>query len=274
MEWKILGKLPAQCSTFCAVLVALCFAVPTAYGSDAAATPIAPNLSTVHRQPPLATRPFSHTALGFSAGTMGPGLEVVTTMSWRSNLRVDAHFLGLSADMKQDDVDYNGTLHVGDVRLTYDFYPFGGGFRVSTGLAVFQQMNARAVTGVSGGRTITFNDVDYYSSVKDPLHGAGTIALSRKVAPTVSFGWGNAIPRSRRHFAFPVEIGVAFAGTPNFNLTMVGSACSTPDPNTCASVVSYADFKTNLDAEKRKINRDIEPLRFYPIANFGVTYRF
>ncbi len=262
--------------TLTIVLFVLCFAGQAAFAENTDAAPAVANAKTPPPppNPHISTRPFSQVAMGVTVGTLGGGVEMVTTISRRTNLRVDGHFFSISDNLTQDGVGYNAKLKMADARLSYDYYPFGGGFRLSAGAAVYNQFSVKAVASVPSGRAITFNDVDYYSSAKDPLRGNGTIDFSHKVAPTVSFGWGNAIPRSNRHLAFPVEIGVAFAGTPVFDLNMTGSACSSPDPATCAPVATYAEFKSNLAAERKKINDDISPLRFYPIVNFGVTYRF
>jgi hypothetical protein len=249
-------------------------ALQAGYSEESA---IAPELAAAKISPPsanLSTRPFSHIAVGVTAGSFGIGAELATPLSRRTNLRIDGDFMNYSRTLSQDGISYNGNLRLRNARISYDVYPFGGGFRLSAGAAVYNQFNAKALANVPSSQTITFNDVDYYSSATDPLHGNASIAYSNKVAPTFTFGWGNAIPRSGRHLAFPVEIGAAFTGTPAFNLAMAGSACASPNPETCQSVNSYPDFQSNLNVERNKINNDLAPLRFYPILNLGVTYRF
>ncbi len=58
------------------------------------------------------------------------------------------------------------------------------------------------------------------------MRANASLVYGNKVAPTFTFGWGNAIPRSRRHFSFPVEIGAAYTGTPAFDLTESGNGCA------------------------------------------------
>jgi hypothetical protein len=249
-------------------------ALQPGYSEQSAAVP-EPAISSVAPAPArISVRPFSKVAIGVTAGTLGVGLEVATPLSRRTNLRVDSHFFNYAQTLSQDGVSYNGTLHLRDLRASYDFFPFGGSFRVSGGIAVYNQFNARALASVPSNQTITLNDVDYYSSAADPLRGNATISYGNKVAPTFTLGWGNAIPRSGRHLAFPVEIGAAFTGTPTFDLALAGSACETQNAATCEPIAANAGFQSNLNAERKKINNDIEPLRFYPILNLGVTYRF
>jgi hypothetical protein len=249
-------------------------ALQPGYSEQSGAVPEPALLSTAPVAARISARPFSKIAVGVTAGTLGVGLEVATPLSRRTNLRVDSHFFNYAQTLSQDGVSYSGTLRLRDFRASYDFYPFGGSFRLSGGVAVYNQFNVRAATSVPSNQTITLNDVDYYSSASDPLRGNATVAFGHKVAPTLTLGWGNAIPRSGRHLAFPVEIGAAFTGTPTFDLAMIGSGCETQDAATCQPIATNAGFQSNLNAERKKISNDIEPLRFYPILNVGVTYRF
>jgi hypothetical protein len=249
----------------------LLLALQAAYaGSD---TPVPPNTKSSHSSE-LSTRPFAHFAVGVTAGTLGPGLELVTTMSRRSNLRVDGHFFNYSQTFSQDGISYNANLRLRDYRASYDFFPFAGAFRLSAGFEAYNQFNVNAVATVPAGQTVTLNEVDYYSSASDPLHGSASAAYPNKYAPTLTMGFGNAIPRSGRHWAFPIEIGAAFTGTPSFNLAMAGSACATPNPATCMPVSSDPSFQADLAAQRKKIVNDIAPLRVYPILSMGATYRF
>jgi hypothetical protein len=192
---------------------------------------------------------------------------------------VDGSFFNYSPNFDQDGITYSGNIHLRDVRASYDFFPFHGSFRISGGVMLYNQFNVAATATASAGKDITLNNQDYYSdpSGANPLSGNASIAYGNKVAPTFTMGWGNAIPRSGRHFAFPVEIGAAYTGAPKFNLTMNpnSTVCTTQTSSAdCGTVASFDDFQSNLAAERAKITKDIAPLRFYPIFNAGITYRF
>jgi hypothetical protein len=225
-------------------------------------------------------QPFSKIAVGVTFGMLGAGVEVATPLSRRSNLRVDGTFFNYSPTFDQDGISYAGNIRLRDVRASYDFFPFHGGFRVSGGAMLYNQFNVAATAMASAGKNITLNSVDYYSDPSgiNPLSGNATVAYANKVAPTFTIGWGNAIPRSGRHFAFPVEIGAAYTGAPKFNLSMNPNSvvCTTQTYSvaTCGQVATFDGFQPNLAAERTKITNDIAPFRFYPILNAGVTYRF
>lgn len=258
---------------FAAVLsVALFIALQAAYSVDVAPTPTT-NMSS---KSAIDTTPFRHFAIGVTGGSFGGGIQLVTTMSRKTNLRVDTTFLNYSPSISQDGINYTGTIRMRDARASYDYFPFGGAFRISGGFAVYNQFNVTGSAVVPNGQTITLNSVDYYSDPSDPLTANATLGYTRKYAPTATLGFGNAIPRSGRHFAFPVELGAAFTGVPVFSLNVAGSACTTPVPSalTCGSVTTFDGFQSNLAAQRQKITNDIAPFRVYPIINLGVTYRF
>ena len=68
----------------------------------------------------------------------------------------------------------------------------------------------------------------YYSSSADPVNGTGTL-LPQKAAPVAMIGFGNMLPRNKHHFTANFDLGVAFQGSPNAKLNLVGSVCSAPN---------------------------------------------
>lgn len=216
--------------------------------------------------------PFSKIAIGVTLGTSGPGLEVATPLSRRTNLRVDGSFFNYNLSLAQNGVNYDGNLKLREARASYDFFLFHGSFRLSGGVVIYNKFNLNGTGTVAVGQTATFNNQNY--TVQTPLQGTASLVYGNKVAPAFTFGWGNAIPRSGRRFAFPLEIGAAYTGNPKFDLAMnSGSAC-VAGTDECGPVTSVDGFQSNLTVEKNKIINDLKPARFYPIINAGVTYRF
>lgn len=271
------ANLPRKSTRFGVLAVAFfvtLLALQPGYSEQSSASPAAAiETGTAPASANNTYRPFSKIAVGVNIGLLGPGVEIATPLSRRTNLRVDGSFFNYSiSSITQDGVNYGGNLKLRDVRASYDFFPFHGSFRLSGGVEVYNRLNVDATGTVAVGQTVTFNHQDY--TVQTPLQGTASLAYGNKVAPTFTFGWGNAIPRSRRHFAFPVEIGAAYTGTPKFDLAMnSGSAC-VAGTTTCGPVSTVDGFQTNLTAQKNKIINDLKVARFYPILNAGVTYRF
>ncbi len=272
------ANLPRKSTRFSVLAVALfvsLLALQPGYSELSAAAPTAAIESgTTPVSSNLSCRPFSKIAIGVTLGTFGPGVELATPLSRRTNLRVDGSFFNYGLSLSNSGVNYDGNLNVREARASYDFFPFHGAFRLSGGVTFYNSFNAGATAIVPAGSTVTLNSVNYYSGAADPLHGSASLVFGRKVAPTFTFGWGNVIPRSGRHLAFPVEIGAAYTGTPTFALNMAGTACAVSSTEGCAAAAADPSFQANLTAERNKIKNDLAPLRFYPILNAGVSYRF
>jgi hypothetical protein len=238
---------------------------------EAGAAPAAPSTSI---------RPFSKLAIGVNIGLMGPGVEVATPLTRRTNLRVDGNFFSYNlSGFNADNVNYSGDLKLRDVRTSLDFFPFHGRFRLSAGVELYNELNVAANAKVATGNSVTLNSTDYYSGASVPMQANATLDYGNKVAPTFSFGWGNAIPRSNHHFAFPVEIGAAYTGVPKFGLNVLGNGCAggpcgTPGASPETPISNAPGFTDNLNAQIAKVKSDLSPARFYPILNFGVTYKF
>jgi hypothetical protein len=152
---------------------ALCFVLLFVMHSAFAQVPIAAATGSVGSASAISTRPFS--------------------------LRVDGDLFNYSTSLTQDGVTYSPNLRLRDYRASVDVYPFHGGFRLSAGMAAYNQFNVNAAASVPGGQTITLNDVDYYSSKADPLHGSASISYPHKYA-------GIVIWRSRLKLAPPSPV--------------------------------------------------------------------
>ena len=78
---------------------------------------------------------------------------------------------------------------------------------------------------------------------------------------------------------FPFEAGVAFVGAPSVKANLTGWACYDPALTQCTDVNSKTDpialdIQSNLQTQVDKWAHDVEWLKTYPIASFGVAYSF
>ena len=118
------------------------------------------------------------------------------------------------------------------------------------------------------------NNQDYTSSPTDPLIATFSSQNNRfgnRVAPSITAGFGNLIPRSGRHWSVPFEIGMQYISAPKIGLALTGTGCSTDG---CQSVNTDAGTQANVQGQQNIINGDIYNLRFYPIVSVGVGYKF
>lgn len=211
--------------------------------------------------------------LGVSIGTLGAGIEAATAVTRRSNIRGGFNYFRYSVSTStSDNLSVDGTLRLASGEVLYDQF-IGGGVHVSGGVLVYDGNQGTATVSVPGGNSLTLNGQKYYSSVADPVTGTGMIA-SRKVAPEVLFGFGNLLPRGRRHFSAGFEFGVAFQGSANTKLNLIGSTCTGNGVTGCAPVASSPTVQANIMGEQNKINNDLTPFKFYPILRISFGYKF
>jgi hypothetical protein len=95
----------------------------------------------------------------------------------------------------------------------------------------------------------------------------------KRVAPIVSFGWGNVVPRGERHWSIPVELGVVFSRAPTATLNLAGSACL-PNGTNCRNIATEPLLQADLRQEEANLNDDLSVLKMIPIISVGFSYGF
>jgi hypothetical protein len=211
--------------------------------------------------------------IAVSAGSLGAGIEAATATTRRSNLRFGFNYFSydLSGTRSSDNLSYDGTLRVASAEVLWDQY-LAGPVHISGGALIYDGFRGTANLHVPAGQSLTLNHATYFSAPSDPVTGTGVIS-SRKAAPVVLLGFGNLLPRSARHFTVNFDLGVAFQGSPNAKLNLLGSVCSSPNAG-CAPVSSQPSVEANVLAEQNKINNDLAPFKFYPIVRLSFGYKF
>jgi len=221
--------------------------------------------------PPIHPLP-SRIAVGVKISPLGPGIEVATPVTYRSNLRFGFNAFSYGRGFTSDGIQYNANLNFRSVETHFDWFPFAGSFHLSPGAMVYNGNQLTANTSVGAGQQFTLNNVNYISDPASPVSGTGKVDFN-KVAPTFLLGWGNLLPRSHRHFSVPFEFGAVFAGAPKTVLNLTGSACDTTGAN-CANVATDPAIQSNVVAQQNKIKNDISFLKAYPVISVGFGYKF
>jgi len=247
---------------------------PAQIGNNLAIVLVSPHIWV---QPNYTSAPFSRMAFGGGVSSMGINMQVALLANRHINLRGVGNFFNYSlSNLATNGFNVNGTLNLATAGASVDFYPFPRhGFRISPGVLFYNHNLASASMTALGGTSFTLNDITYYSSQTNPVTGTGSVRLNtQNPAPTLTTGWGNMIPRSGAHFAFPFEIGAAMIGSPAVNLAFTsGQVCADPQGTLgCINAVGNAQFQSNLLAQLVKYQNDLNPFRYYPIVSFGVTY--
>jgi hypothetical protein len=259
-------------------LAILCLAsLPLVSQQSSIGTSVSPPSVTAPARSTLpALKPFSHLALGGGIGIMGINLQAATNINRYSNLRVTGNIFNYTVDnITSNGFTGTGKLGLATLGASFDLYPWPRhGFRLSPGLLLYNQNSLTATAIVNAGESFTLNNTNYYSSAADPIHANARLGLnSTNPAFTITTGWGNMISRKGGHWSFPFEIGAAFVGSPAFNMTLSGTACDSTGLN-CANAATNPDIQSNLQAQIDKYQKDLEPLKVFPVLSIGISYNF
>ena len=205
--------------------------------------------------PALAQTRTSSASIGVTGGTLGIGPEI----GWRSDnfgVRGSATFFSLSRGVDSDGIEYDGDLKLRSFGGSLDFYPGGGGFRISGGVrAGKNRVELRAQPGAT--TSVEVGDVTYTGAQIGTLSGE---VRPNKVAPTLTIGYGGG--RSSGIY-FGIDAGAMFQGAPKVRNLVASGPIST-----------NASFQAQLANERREIEDDIDNFKIYPILQLGLGYRF
>ena len=210
-------------------------------------------------------------AVGIKFSSLGGGFEVATPLTRHSNLRGGFTFFSYSRTFTKDGITYDGQVGFRTLEAHYDFFPWAASFHVSGGLLAYLADPVTATPAVAG-QSFSLGGHTYYSDTANPISGHGKINVNR-VAPTITVGWGNLLPRSAKRWSIPVEVGVAFQGAPNATLNLSGNACVFPASD-CRNVATDPMIHSQVVAEQTKINNNLSSFKVYPILSVGFGYKF
>jgi hypothetical protein len=221
------------------------------------------------------TRPFSAVGIDLHLGLTGVGFDIATPLARKFNLRAGADFFSYGTSFQEEGANVTADLRLRSGHASLDWFPFGGRFRVSPLVVFGNNTGIQATALIPSGSTVTLNGQDYISSLTDPLHGSGSVDF-RKVAPGLSLGFGNILPRTKSHFSVPVEIGFYYVGQPRLKVAFTGSACDPSQPADigCEPVNQDAGFQHDLQAFIDRNNNNLSYASFLPILSVGFGYKF
>jgi hypothetical protein len=226
------------------------------------------------------TRPFSGIGIGIKVGLAGAGFDVATPLLPGSlNLRGGASFFSYTpSTITTDNLNIDGNLKFQNADVMVDYFPFHGRFRLSGGATIYNNTGLTATLSVPTGQSFTVGGTDYYSEPYNavtnpagPITGTGTFTFGgNKVAPRVTIGTGNLLPKKGR-FTFQSEIGFQYFSSPTVVYNISGTGCQ----NYTAGVYSNCGPipQSNVTDEQNKLQNDLTDLRFFPIVSFGLGFR-
>jgi hypothetical protein len=193
-------------------------------------------------------------SVGITGGTLGVGPQIAFRPNEHVGIRANAGFLSVSRDEAVDEIDYDGDLKLNSFGAMLDWYPAGGGFRISVG----GRANNNEVELVGApGTNVTIGDTVYTPEQVGTLRGTVT---TDDFAPALSIGYGRTLGKG---FTFGAELGVLWQGEPNIdNLRATGPLASTPQ------------FQADIEREQRRIEDEVDDYELWPVLQVEISYQF
>ena len=238
-------------------------------------------------RPEANPHPFALGGTMESVSSLGVQFQLATNLNRHTNLRTGLNIFEWKKGITFGGYTSDAHMNMASISTSLDFYPFPKhGFRLSPGLLIHNPQPASAqITFAPNGGPFTLNGHTYYSSTSQPNSAdprtetgpepawASEGLKLQHAAFTMTTGWGNMIPRkTASHWSFPVEVGVAFLGSPSVNTTFIaGRICDAQGQN-CFDAASNQQLQSDIQAQFSPYKSHLDMLKTYPVISFGVAY--
>lgn len=180
-----------------------------------------------------------------SVGTegLGFGVSFASHPSW--NLRAEINTLNAKVNRDVDGDPYRFDVRHLSQSLLYDYRPYEGSFRLTTGVGINQSrldFNGR-LFGNAGNPGNPF------------APGSSDVRGRIELPPVMPyFGLGMGLGKTRSGIGFYADLG-AYIGSPRLKQFEVPQG-------------------VNADAERRSLEDELRSIRLYPVGKIGINYAF
>jgi hypothetical protein len=196
-------------------------------------------------------------ALGAEIGTAGYGPKATFAFSKYFTVTGGYTWLNYDYDSSSADSDYRSRLKLSNMQAFVNWYPFADTFYFSAG-AFFSRNKVFVAAKPKSGATFDVGGKTYTADQVGTLSGEAD--LGKKAEPYVGFGWAKRLLNGG--IGFFADFGVLFTSAANARLSATGPIANDPG------------FQANLRTEERDIDHHLKPLRYYPVVQLGLLYRF
>ena len=202
---------------------------------------------------------------GLHAGLGGAGVHFDYPVSEKIRIRGVGNYLQWDFDEEAGGVQYKGDLNLQSYGVALDWHPTGGGFRA--GIGAF--LNNNEVDANAEDNMLDIGGTEYNARVNANLS-------FEKFAPYAGIGYGGDLAPG---FNFYLDLGVLYTGEPELTMDgnlRGGASCnfSVDKDSNATATGDCMNLQSDLAAEHRDAKDDLAKVKFYPVAAFGVSYRF
>jgi len=180
--------------------------------------------------------------VGIRAGTTGVGADLGWDIAPTLGGRVGISAMSVNTDVETSSVNYDAKVKLANLNLFLDWSPLGP-FRITGGFIANDNkvdLTGRPTSGAAAGATLT-----------------GQVKPERDFAPYLGVGYGNVWTKG---INFYFDLGVMFQGTPQVTLN-----CQSANPAQCAAA------QPQIEAERQRVQDELNRFKYYPVANIGLT---
>ncbi len=186
--------------------------------------------------------------IGVRAGTTGLGADFGWDVAPTLGGRIGLSGMNFNTDVDTSQANYDAKVKLANLNLFLDWSPLGP-FRITAGLIANSNkidLNGRPTSGsalIPPGSSIT-----------------GTVKPDKDFAPYLGIGYGN-VWTAGVNFYF--DLGIMFQGSPQASLS-----CQPAGSAQCAAAQSQ------IAAEQRRVQDELDKFKYYPVLNLGITIGF
>jgi hypothetical protein len=196
-------------------------------------------------------------SLGGTASTLGLGVEAGYAFNDRFGVRLGGYAFSIDDDGEESGIEYDGELDLSNLGAFVDWQPFAGAFRVSGGW--FATDNTLDAVGKPGpGGTYDIGGITFTEAEVGTLGGTGDLGSS---APFLGAGW--VWGKAEGGLAWSLDLGILFQDSPDIELTSTGGTLS-----------DEPALQAAMEQEEAELEDDVDKYDLYPVASFGVSWRF
>ncbi|HYM36269.1 MAG TPA: hypothetical protein VET48_12775 [Steroidobacteraceae bacterium] len=209
----------------------------------------------------LATSAGAETGLGIRGGTFGIGVDFDVSLLDKLSLRLAYNGFNYNQTVDDTNVRYDGKLKISSFSSLLEWYPVGGGFRLSAGaIASTPKID---LTGTPTGGTFQIGNNTYTAAQVGSLNG--TLKFGNSIAPYVGLGYGNVVSAKHR-VSFLFDVGAVYGGTPD--VSIVATCGAGVPPATCTQL------QNDTAVEIQKLKNNASNVEWYPVVSLGLGIRF
>ena len=201
-------------------------------------------------------------AIGARAGSLGIGPEVTFGLGEAVHLRLSAAALDHGDTYTDTGIDYDADLELRNGAALLDWYPGGGGFRL-TGGAVWNDSEVEATAPLEELLRREIPTLPPLGFDAGTLRGTVTVD---PVGPYLGIGWGNPFRGGRWNVAF--DLGAVYHGTPEVRLVA----------DTTIPIGLIPGGREALDRElaeeEAALQEEVDDYTVLPVASVTISFAF